>query len=200
MTVLAVAILLTRCQSGKQKKEEINGESSTGSVVQKIDTKCVKLYRLLIILLAAMVVFTGCSNGGGTVPSGTGMGNAQSQSGNSLKECDWMLKVSDIQKGSLNIGGKSVDGNITLEFRIHGEDLQFVEIMLDPGETIIAEAGAMMYMDSAIEMDTIFGDGSGKEGNDLMGKLFSAGKRMITGESLFVTSFTNTGSGKRKQH
>jgi len=84
-----------------------------------------------------------------------------------------------------------------VEFEIHGEDLQFVEIMLDPGESIIAEAGAMMYMDSAIRMDTIFGDGSGKEGNDLMGKLFSAGKRLVTGESLFMTSFTNTGTVKK---
>ena len=77
------------------------------------------------------------------------------------------------------------------EYKVHGEDIQFVEIMLDPGETIIAEAGAMMHMDSAIKMDTIFGDGSGKESNDLMGKLFSAGKRMLTGESLFMTTFTN---------
>ncbi len=84
-----------------------------------------------------------------------------------------------------------------VEYKVHGEDIQFVEIMLDPGETIIAEAGAMMYMDSAIVMDTIFGDGSGKEGNDLMGKIFSAGKRMITGESLFMTSFTNAASVKR---
>ena len=79
-----------------------------------------------------------------------------------------------------------------VEYKVHGEDIQFVEIMLDPGETIIAEAGAMMYMDSAIKMDTIFGDGSGKESNDLMGKLFSAGKRVLTGESLFMTTFTNT--------
>ncbi len=84
-----------------------------------------------------------------------------------------------------------------VEFQIYGEDLQFVEIMLDPGETIVAEAGAMMYMDSAIQMETIFGDGSGKEGKDLMGKLFSAGKRVITGESLFMTAFTNKGSGKK---
>ncbi len=84
-----------------------------------------------------------------------------------------------------------------VEFKVYGEDIQFVEIMLDPGETIIAEAGAMMYMDSAIKMDTIFGDGSGKEGNDLMGKLFSAGKRLVTGESLFMTAFTNIGNVKR---
>lgn len=84
-----------------------------------------------------------------------------------------------------------------VEFQIHGEDMQFVEIMLDPGESIIAEAGAMMFMDSAIHMDTVFGDGSGKDGSDLVGKLFSAGKRMITGESLFMTSFTNTANEKK---
>lgn len=84
-----------------------------------------------------------------------------------------------------------------VEFKVYGEDLQFVEIMLDPRETIIAEAGAMMYMDSDIEMDTIFGDGSGKEGNDFMGRLFSAGKRMVTGESLFMTAFTNAGNIKK---
>ena len=84
-----------------------------------------------------------------------------------------------------------------VEFKVVGEDLQFVEIMLDPGESIVAEAGAMMYMDSAIKMDTIFGDGSGKEGNDLKSKLFSAGKRVMTGESLFMTSFTNSGSIKK---
>lgn len=84
-----------------------------------------------------------------------------------------------------------------VEYEIHGEDLQFVEIMLDPGETIVAEAGAMMYMDASIEMETVFGDGSGKEGNDLKSKLFSAGKRIVSGESLFMTSFTNTASAKR---
>lgn len=85
-----------------------------------------------------------------------------------------------------------------VEFKIYGEDLQFVEIMLDPGETIIAEAGAMMYMDSSIQMDTIFGDGSGRdEGKGLMGKLVSAGKRLVTGESLFMTAFTNIGREKR---
>lgn len=84
-----------------------------------------------------------------------------------------------------------------VEYIAKGDDLQFVEIMLDPGETILAEAGAMMYMDSAIRMDTILGNGSGKDNNDLVGKLFSAGKRVITGESLFMTAFTNTATGKR---
>lgn len=94
-------------------------------------------------------------------------------------------------------GGKRMQHADEVEYKIYGEDIQFIEIMLDPGETIIAEAGAMMYMDSAIRMDTIFGDGSGKDGNDMMGKLFSAGKRLLTGESLFMTAFTNTANVKR---
>lgn len=98
--------------------------------------------------------------------------------------------------GNVPSGGKRMQRADEVEYKIYGEDIQFVEIMLDPGETIIAEAGAMMYMDSSIRMDTIFGDGSGKEGNDLMGKLFSAGKRLITGESLFMTAFTNTSGVK----
>ena len=85
-----------------------------------------------------------------------------------------------------------------VEFKIYGEDLQFVEILLDPGETIVAEAGGMMYMDSAIRMETIFGDGSGQdEGKGIMGKLASAGKRVLTGESLFMTAFTNSSHEKK---
>lgn len=85
-----------------------------------------------------------------------------------------------------------------VEFKVYGEDLQFVEIMLDPGETIVAEAGSMMYMDSAIRMDTVFGDGSGQdEGKGIMGKLASAGKRVLTGESLFMTAFTNGAAEKK---
>ncbi|HHU17634.1 MAG TPA: TIGR00266 family protein [Clostridiales bacterium] len=85
-----------------------------------------------------------------------------------------------------------------VEFKVYGEDLQFVEIMLDPGETVVAEAGAMMYMDSAIQMDTVFGDSSGRDaGKGIMGKLVSAGKRAITGESLFMTTFTNHGHEKK---
>jgi len=84
-----------------------------------------------------------------------------------------------------------------IDFEIFGDDMQFVEIELDPGETAVAEAGAMMYMESAIQMETIFGDGSAKS-NSLMDKLFGAGKRILTGESLFMTAFTNTGSGKQR--
>lgn len=84
-----------------------------------------------------------------------------------------------------------------VEFQIHGEEMQFVEIMLDGGESVLAEAGAMMYMDSAIAMDAVFGDGSGRDGSDMKSKLFSAGKRVLTGESLFMTSFTNSALEKR---
>lgn len=83
-----------------------------------------------------------------------------------------------------------------IDFEIFGDDLQFVEVELDPGETAIAEAGAMMYMDGGIEMATIFGDGS-RESGGVMDKIFGAGKRVLTGESLFMTAFTNRGGGKQ---
>ena len=85
-----------------------------------------------------------------------------------------------------------------IDFKIYGEELQFVEVELDPGESVVAEAGAMMYMTSGIEMDTVFGDGSsGSASSGVMGKLLGAGKRLLTGESLFMTIFTNVGSGKQ---
>ncbi len=83
-----------------------------------------------------------------------------------------------------------------IDFRIFGEEMQYVEIELDPEETVIAEAGSFMMMDGNIQMETIFGDGS-RQQTGLMGKLFSAGKRLLTGESLFMTAYTNTGQGKR---
>jgi uncharacterized protein (TIGR00266 family) len=82
-----------------------------------------------------------------------------------------------------------------VDFRIVGEEMQFVEIELDPGEAAIAEAGAMMYMSEPIRMDTVFGDGSEQGG--LMSKLVGAGKRLLTGESLFMTVFSNEGYGKQ---
>ena len=87
-----------------------------------------------------------------------------------------------------------------IDYRIVGTDMQFVEIELDPGESAIAEAGALMYKESAVQMDTVFGDGSsgGQSGGGLMDKLLSAGKRVITGESLFTTVFTHRGQGKAK--
>jgi len=86
-----------------------------------------------------------------------------------------------------------------IEFRIHGQEMQFVEIELDPGESAISEAGALMYKDASVQMDTLFGDGSrAGQGGGLMDKLMSAGKRVITGESLFTTMFTQAGSGKAR--
>jgi uncharacterized protein (TIGR00266 family) len=82
-----------------------------------------------------------------------------------------------------------------IAYKIVGEDLQFVEVELDPRESVVAEAGAMMYMTPGIEMETIFGDGSGTQKPGLMGALMGAGKRLLTGESLFMTVFTNTGGG-----
>lgn len=87
--------------------------------------------------------------------------------------------------------------NHEIDFRIHGEEMQYVEVELDPQETAIAESGAFMMMDDGIQMETIFGDGS-KQQQGFFGKLMSAGKRVLTGESLFMTAFTNMGSGKRR--
>ena len=86
-----------------------------------------------------------------------------------------------------------------VDYYLHGDDMQFVEIELDPGEAAIGEAGSMMYMEAGIGMTTVFGDGSAGSGaGGLFGKLLGAGKRLITGESLFTTVYTNQGSGKRK--
>ena len=87
-----------------------------------------------------------------------------------------------------------------IDYRIYGEEMQYVDIELDPGETAVAEAGAFMMMDDGIQMQTIFGDGSRQQGmgGGLLDKLFSAGKRLLTGESLFMTAFTNVGQGKRR--
>ena len=88
--------------------------------------------------------------------------------------------------------------NHEIDYKIYGEELQFVEIELDPNETAIAESGAFMMMDDNIVMQSIFGDGSKQQGGGLLDKLFSAGKRILVGESLFMTAFTNTGVGKRR--
>lgn len=84
-----------------------------------------------------------------------------------------------------------------VDYKLYGDDLQFVEIELDPGESVVAEAGAMMYMEDGIQMETIFGDGTQSSGGGLMGKFLSAGKRVVTGESLFMTLFGNAASGKK---
>jgi|UniRef100_UPI00404B22E6 uncharacterized protein (TIGR00266 family) len=84
-----------------------------------------------------------------------------------------------------------------IDYQIHGDDMQYIEIELDPGEATVAEAGGMMYMDDGIAMETIFGDGS-QAHSGLMGSLLGAGKRLLTGESLFMTVFQNQGTGKRR--
>ncbi len=84
-----------------------------------------------------------------------------------------------------------------IDYQIYGNEMQFVEIELDPSEAAVAEAGGMMYMEDGIEMDTIFGDGS-KQSSGFFNKILGAGKRVLTGESLFMTVFHNNGQGKKK--
>lgn len=88
--------------------------------------------------------------------------------------------------------------NHDIDYFILGEEMQLVEIELDPQETAIAEAGAFMYMDEGIQMETIFGDGSTQEKAGFFGKILGAGKRLLTGESLFMTAYTHTGIGKAR--
>ena len=87
--------------------------------------------------------------------------------------------------------------NHEIDSHIFGEEMQYVEVELDPQETAVAEPGAFMMMDDGIQMQTIFGDGSQQQDNSLLGKLFSAGKRLLVGENLFTTAFTNAGQGKK---
>lgn len=84
-----------------------------------------------------------------------------------------------------------------IDYDIRGAEMQFVEVELDPGEAAIGEAGSLMFMDAGIAMDTVFGDGAQQNGG-FLGKLLSAGKRLVTGESLFTTVYTNQGSGKQR--
>jgi len=84
-----------------------------------------------------------------------------------------------------------------VDYEIHGDDMQIVEVELDPGEVVIAEAGAMNYMDDGISFEAKMGDGSNPD-EGFMGKLFGAGKRILTGESVFLTHFTNNGTGKKR--
>jgi uncharacterized protein (TIGR00266 family) len=84
-----------------------------------------------------------------------------------------------------------------IDYEIRGSEMQFVEVELDPGEAAIGEAGSMMFMDAGIAMDTVFGDGSAQQGG-FFGKLMGAGKRLVTGESLFTTVYSNNASRKQR--
>ena len=89
--------------------------------------------------------------------------------------------------------------NHEIDYRIIGEEMQYVEIELDPNETAIAESGSFMMMDDGITMQTIFGDGSQQsQGGGILGKLLGAGKRLLVGESLFMTAYTNVSNGKKQ--
>jgi uncharacterized protein (TIGR00266 family) len=103
------------------------------------------------------------------------------------------------QSGSVpSFGGRRPTGGTDeIDFKIHGQEMQFVEIELDTGESAIAEAGGMMFKDASVHMDTVFGDGS-MPSTGLFGKLAAAGKRLLTGESLFMTVFTHQGQGKAR--
>src|SRR5688572_28000431 len=85
-----------------------------------------------------------------------------------------------------------------IEYKIFGDDMQFVEVELDPEEAAVAEAGGMMYMEDGIDMETIFGDGSHQQRKDFVGALLGAGKRLLTGESLFMTVFLNRSAQKKR--
>jgi len=85
-----------------------------------------------------------------------------------------------------------------VDYEIKGSEMQFVEVELDPGEAAVGEAGSMMYMDAGIGMDTVFGDGSKSQAGGIFGKLLGAGKRLVTGESLFTTVYTNQASSKQR--
>lgn len=87
--------------------------------------------------------------------------------------------------------------NHEIDYRVFGSEMQCVEIELDPNETVMAEPGSFMMMNDGIQMQTIFGDGSEQTGG-VLGKIFSAGKRLLTGESLFMTAYTNIGQGKKQ--
>jgi len=89
-------------------------------------------------------------------------------------------------------------GMDVVDYEIKGAEMQFVEVELDPGEAAVGEAGSMFFMDPAITMDTVFGDGRQNAGGGLFGKLLGAGKRLVTGESLFTTVYTNASAGKAR--
>ncbi|HKM28438.1 MAG TPA: TIGR00266 family protein [Anaerovoracaceae bacterium] len=128
-----------------------------------------------------------CTNCGATIPDGSKF----------CGECGAVQGAAPVPAPTQQTTARKYTPADEVDYTIYGDDMQMVEIELDPGETVIAEAGAMNYMDSNIKMETIFGDGSGAdEGKGLGGKLLSGAKRALTGESLFMTTFQNTGSGK----
>ncbi|MDY7036470.1 MAG: TIGR00266 family protein [Thermodesulfobacteriota bacterium] len=115
---------------------------------------------------------------------------------------DWLpiLKINELKRPSMPVKAPPPPSGLIadeIDYKIFGAEMQFVEVELDPGESAVAEAGAMMYKDSSVQMATVFGDGSSSGGGGgFMDKLLGAGKRLLTGESLFMTIFTHSGQGK----
>ncbi|MBW2087468.1 MAG: TIGR00266 family protein [Deltaproteobacteria bacterium] len=115
---------------------------------------------------------------------------------------DWLpiSQIDELSSSDREVPGAPPSARSTadeIDFKIMGSEMQFVEVELDPGESAVAEAGAMMYKDSSIAMETVFGDASSaSQGGGFMDKLLGAGKRLLTGESLFMTVFTHNGQGK----
>jgi len=108
---------------------------------------------------------------------------------------DWQ-SVANISELGLTSHSNPTAPTEGVDYRIHGAEMQFVEIELDPQESVIAEAGGMMYKEPCIEMETIFGDGSENKDTGFLGLLAGAGRRLVTGESMFTTVFTHNGQGK----
>lgn len=142
----------------------------------------------------------------GPMDSGAAMAQAMKNSkGYAWREglAEWLPieQIGELNPKSMNIPAPPPAGALNksdeIEFKIYGAEMQFVEVELDPGESAVAEAGAMMYKGTDVTMSTVFGDGSGSGGGGgFMDKLLGAGKRLLTGESLFMTVFTHTGQGK----
>jgi uncharacterized protein (TIGR00266 family) len=109
---------------------------------------------------------------------------------------DFLFRSRNLARKQFN-GDKIMAAMHEIDYKIYGDDMQFVEIELDPMEATVAEAGGMMFMEDGIQMETIFGDGS-QQSSGFLGTLLGAGKRLITGESLFMTVFQNRGMGKKK--
>lgn len=140
-----------------------------------------------------------CNNCGAKVAEGAkfcgNCGSALAGTPAAGKEATQVMSANMLQKNGITFTKAE-----EIDYQIFGDDMQLVEIELDPGESVIAEAGAMNFMDESIKMETIFGDGSGADDNKGFGsKLMSAGKRALIGEGLFMTVFQNAkNNGKAK--
>ena len=133
-----------------------------------------------------------CSHCGQLLRVPDGRGGQRARCPQCQQVVDIPQEVSDVDAVMIDASGRVAD---VIDYEILGNEMQYVEITLDPGEMVIAEAGSMMYMNPAIQMETVFGDPARQSGG-IMDKFKSAGKRLLTGESLFMTAFTNVGDDR----